>query len=412
MSNDDLLSTMEYREGNIFDGRYRLQQFIGSGSFGEVWVAVDIQTDMEVAIKIYISMDKHGLEEFKKEFQVSFDLNQTNLLHSNYLGVNSDDNRAYLIMPYCPEGSVSSRIGQMDEKDLWVFVRDVASGLAYLHSQQPPIIHQDIKPDNILISRTGDYLITDFGISRQVRNTLRRSARSANVAGAPAYMGPERFSSNPLPVKASDIWSLGATIYELATGDLPFCGMGGVMQKNGADITELPGHFSDAFKALVYSCLALETWDRPSAKQLAEEARIQLHNLATLGKTVVAAKEEEVPEAVQEIENIEKIEDTRKTMVFNSNDIAPVQKEAVPLTDRKTDNSLSRTVRADSSAVPSQTDTIIKTSMSNDPVTPPDGRVFSTNDPVVEKKSSIGVSVWVGVAVIGLCCGFLLNILL
>ena len=101
---------MEYREGNMIDGRYRLEQFIGSGSFGEVWVAVDTRTDLEVAIKIYISMDKHGLEEFTKEFQVSFDLNQTNLLHSNYLGVNAEDNRAYLIMPYCPEGSVTSLI--------------------------------------------------------------------------------------------------------------------------------------------------------------------------------------------------------------------------------------------------------------------------------------------------------------
>ena len=385
---------MEYSEGNIFDGRYRLQQFIGSGSFGEVWVATDIQTEMEIAIKIYISMDQHGLEEFKKEFQVSFDLNQTNLLHSNYLGVNSEDNRAYLIMPYCPEGSVSSKIGQLSEKELWVFVRDVASGLAYLHGQNPPIIHQDIKPDNILISRTGDYLITDFGISRQVRNTLRRSARSASVAGAPAYMGPERYSSNPMPVKASDIWSLGATIYELATGELPFCGMGGVMQKNGADMTELPGHFSDAFKSLVYSCLALETWDRPSAKQLAEEAVRQLHLLESAGEA--AQDEPEVNGAVI---------DNRKTQIINVTDFAPEEKQTKRLFDGKKENEqIQKTVRAERADNRGATEPI--------GIIDDGGRVFRTGEPDAGKKQMFGPSVWIAVSIIGLCCGFLLNILI
>lgn len=385
---------MEYSEGNIFDGRYRLQQFIGSGSFGEVWVATDIQTEMEIAIKIYISMDQHGLEEFKKEFQVSFDLNQTNLLHSNYLGVNSEDNRAYLIMPYCPEGSVSSKIGQLNEKELWVFVRDVASGLAYLHGQNPPIIHQDIKPDNILISRTGDYLITDFGISRQVRNTLRRSARSASVAGAPAYMGPERYSSNPMPVKASDIWSLGATIYELATGELPFCGMGGVMQKNGADMTELPGHFSDAFKSLVYSCLALETWDRPSAKQLAEEAVRQLHILESAGEA--AQDKPEVNDAVI---------DNRKTQIINVKDFAPEEKQTKRLFDGKKENEqIQKTVRAEGADNRGGTEPIR--------IIDDGGRVFRTGEPDAGKKQMFGPSVWIAVSIIGLCCGFLLNILI
>ncbi len=377
---------MEYQEGHIIDGRYSLEQFIGSGSFGEVWVAKDIQTEMEVAIKIYISMDKHGLEEFKKEFQVSFDLNQTNLLHSNYLGVDSRDSRAYLIMPYCPEGSISSRIGQLTESELWKFIYDVASGLAYLHGQNPPIIHQDIKPDNILISRTGDYLITDFGISRQVRNTLRRSARSANVAGAPAYMGPERYSSNPMPIKASDIWSLGATIYELATGDLPFCGMGGVMQKNGADMTALPDHFSDEFKSIVYKCLALETWDRPAAKDIAEEARAQLRNLDVLGKTVPIdrgqAEIDSSDEAKKDTPNEEvTVEESRKTQVMAADEIR----------NHVESNALKSTVKAD------QTHHVAPETVSENKNAPSDtGKIYTT-------------LVWV-LSVAGLCCGFLINL--
>ena len=263
---------MQYEEGYSIDGRYCLKKYIGSGSFGEVWVATDTQTDLEVAVKIYISMDAQGLSDFKKEFQLSFNFNHTNLLHANYLGVNSDDNRPYLVMPYCPDGSSTKLCGVIDEAKLWVFIRDVASGLAYLHSQQPPVIHQDIKPDNILILKSGEFVITDFGISKQLRSSLRKSATNLNSAGAVSYMGPERFSKQYQAVKASDVWSLGVAIYELATGDLPFCGMGGSMQKRGADIPELPASFSEDINEVMTACLAAETWDRPTAAQIAEFA--------------------------------------------------------------------------------------------------------------------------------------------
>ena len=263
---------MKYSEGYLLDNRYQLERFIGSGTFGEVWVAIDKATDIEVAIKVYVSMDEKGLEEFKKEFQISFELNHTNLLHANYLGVNSEDKRPYLVMPFCPEGSVSRFSGEMSEADLWRFIRDVASGLAYLHSKQPPIIHQDIKPDNILILKNGDFVVTDFGISKQLRATLRKSATSLNSAGAISYMGPERFSKQYQAVKASDIWSLGVSIFELATGELPFCGMGGSLLKQGADIPELPEEFSETLNMVCQSCMAKAPWERPTAAQLADFA--------------------------------------------------------------------------------------------------------------------------------------------
>lgn len=263
---------MQYKEGLVFDSRYLLKKFIGSGSYGEVWLAIDQQTEVEVAVKIYIEMDSQGLNDFKKEFQVSFNLNHTNLLHANFLEVSKDDKRAYLVMPFCPQGSSSQYIGSIQESVLWEFIHDVASGLAYLHSQTPPIIHQDIKPDNILIARNGEFVITDFGISQQARSTLRRSSMHLSSAGSVAYMGPERFSKQYNSVKASDVWSLGVTIYELAVGELPFCGMGGSMQKQGADIPDLPDTFSNELNMVMQSCLAKDTWNRPTAAQLAEYA--------------------------------------------------------------------------------------------------------------------------------------------
>ena len=263
---------MQLEEGTIFDGRFCLKEWIGAGSYGEVWLAVDRQTDVEVAIKIYVSMDSQGLEDFKKEFKVSFDLNHTNLLHANFLEVSREDQRPYLVMPYCPSGSTMKMLGKMSESELWKYIRDVAAGLAYLHSQNPPIIHQDIKPDNILITRNGEYVITDFGISQQARSTLRRSVKHLNSAGSVAYMGPERYGKDYHAIKASDIWSLGVTIYELAMGELPFCGLGGSMQRQGAEIPDLSDDFSDDLNKVMQSCLAKDTWDRPTAEMLADYA--------------------------------------------------------------------------------------------------------------------------------------------
>lgn len=272
---------MQYDKGAVFDGRYLLKEFIGSGSFGEVWLAVDRQTDIEVAIKIYVAMDPQGLKDFIKEFRISFNFNHPNLLHANYLETCKDDhNRPYLVMPYCPQGSASKYLGKISESMLWVFIRDVATGLAYLHSQEPSIIHQDIKPDNILIGPSGNFMITDFGISKQVRSTLRRTAGHVGSSGTIAYMGPEHFVNGYSPIKASDIWSLGATIYELATGDLPFCGYGGSMLNHGADMPELSrSDFSYEMNKIMQICLSKDTWNRPFAEQLAEYASMKVKGL-------------------------------------------------------------------------------------------------------------------------------------
>ena len=263
---------MELEEGKLFDGRFLLKEWIGAGSYGEVWLAVDTQTDVEVAIKIYVSMDSKGLEDFKKEFKVSFDLNHTNLLHANFLEVCREDQRPYLVMPFCPNGSVMKTIGEMPESEIWKYIRDVSSGLAYLHSQVPPIIHQDIKPDNILLTKNGEYVITDFGISQQARSTLRRSVKHLSSAGSVAYMGPERYGKDYHAIKASDIWSFGVTIFEVAMGELPFCGLGGSMQRQGAEIPDLSDNFSEDLNKVMQSCLAKETWDRPTAEMLADYA--------------------------------------------------------------------------------------------------------------------------------------------
>jgi len=265
---------MSFKEGSIVAEHYELKRQLGQGSFGDVWLAHNLLADIDVAIKFYGTLDSKGLEEFRNEFKVAYKLRHPNLLNINHFDVY--DNCPYLVMPYCANGSVTSQIGKMPESEIWKFILDVSGGLAFLHSQQPPIVHQDIKPDNILITSDGRYVISDFGISRSFRTKMSRTNNNISSSGTIAYMGPERFSEKPLVVLASDIWAFGMTLYELMTGDVLWEGMGGCVQLNGARIPNIEGPFSPELINLVTSCLAAETWNRPTAAQINDMATARL----------------------------------------------------------------------------------------------------------------------------------------
>ena len=263
-----------FEQGVLIADRYKLISLLGKGGFSEVWLAEDILTNIRVAIKIYapgVGLDDAGISLFTQEFSLVFDMNHTNLLHPTHF--DCWQRMPFLILPYCQNGSAFKYVSpdvHISEEEAWKVLHDVAAGLVYLHGKKPPIIHQDIKPDNILISDEGHYMITDFGISTRIRSTLKRSAAEMS-GGTIAYMGPERFSETPHPIMASDIWSLGAMMYELMTGNPIYGEFGGMLQKKGADIPLIDGAYSKDLKNLIYRCVALETWDRPTAEQIEKE---------------------------------------------------------------------------------------------------------------------------------------------
>ena len=266
---------MELQAGEIFANRYRLIKKVGRGSFGEVWRVRDEQLDLELALKVYIALDERGIEEFKGEYKTTYSLNHPNLLHATYFDVY--ENRPYLVMPYCPSSTVDLIEG-LDETTAWRFVRDVSGGLAYLHEKD--IVHRDIKPDNVLIGEDGTFLITDFGVSLKMRSTLRRNStrqmQQGEMAGTIGYMGPELFGKKPEAVKATDIWALGATLYELLSGELPFMGQGGVMQLHGAETPEIPEGYGNDLQGVLEACMARDPWARPTAEQLHSYAEAKL----------------------------------------------------------------------------------------------------------------------------------------
>ena len=159
----------------IFDGRYKQEKLLGQGAFSEVWKVKDTQTGVTLALKIYNptgGASEDGNEILTHEFALMVNANHKNLLRPLFFA--SCDNRPYLILPYCEQGNIGKMVGKMNEEEGWKLIRDCASALAYLHEMKPPILHQDIKPANILLNDNGDYMLTDFGVSTQAKQSLSR----------------------------------------------------------------------------------------------------------------------------------------------------------------------------------------------------------------------------------------------
>ena len=263
---------MELRENILFADRYRLLRLLGRGGFSEVWLASDEKTGLRVAVKVYApgsGLDEDGVRLFTEELSIVYNLNHSNLLKPHHF--DECGGCPYLVLPYCERGSSHRLIGKLTEEEAWRFLHDVSAGLEYLHAKEPPVIHQDIKPDNVLLDASDTFMITDFGISTRARSTLRRSVSHAEHSGGTMeYMGPERFGEKPAPIKASDIWSLGATLFELLTGSVPFVRLGGILQMNGALLPAIEGPWSERLKEVVRACLSKDPWDRPTAHALRE----------------------------------------------------------------------------------------------------------------------------------------------
>ncbi len=269
-----------FEKGLPFDGHYKLIDLLSTaGGSADVWLAIDLNTVDEsndeskatkVVIKIYRPknmIDIEGEYQFRKEFKKVFGCHHENIIQPTYFSIFEES--PYLVLPYCPSGSSELLIGQLTANDdIWKYIFEVSSGLAYLHEHTPQIIHQDIKPANVLIDDNGNYAITDFGISAEMGGADIES--EDETGGTFAYMAPERFIEGTPPMPESDIWALGATLYELITGDAPYGNDGGSKQKNSVQIPPIKQNIPDAVKELIYSCLSYDAKERPTARQIVD----------------------------------------------------------------------------------------------------------------------------------------------
>jgi serine/threonine protein kinase len=206
--------------------RYEFQKPIGTGGMGTVYRALDRRTDELVAIKVlrYKQSENPILHQrILREFRAASELEHPNIVRA--LAVETIDDITFLVYELVEGGSLGDRLQQrkrLSETEAVRTITQIAQALEYAHSKG--VVHRDVKPDNILVLPDGRAKLTDFGLAKMIDSDEDGLTRPASGLGTPQFMAPEQFSDAKAAGARCDIYSLGATLYNLVTGRLPFDG--------------------------------------------------------------------------------------------------------------------------------------------------------------------------------------------
>jgi WD40 repeat protein len=201
-------------------GNYRLLRLIGQGGFGEVYLGEHVYLQRQAAIKVLsVRLEKEDMEGFLNEARTIARLEHPNIVQVLEFGVESGI--PFLVMSYAPNGTLRQRHPRgttLPIPAMVSYVKQVADALQYAHDEK--LIHRDVKPENMLLGRRNEVLLSDFGIALIAQSTSSQSKQE--VVGTVAYMAPEQIQGKPRP--ASDQYALGIVVYEWLSGDRPFHG--------------------------------------------------------------------------------------------------------------------------------------------------------------------------------------------
>lgn len=284
-------------------GRYEILDELGQGAMGKVYRARDPKIDRLVALKTVLlanlSPDDHQefRERFFREAQAAGRLSHPGIVTIHDVGEDDATHTPFIVMEYI-EGKTLEALAQekpLASETVLELVGQVAEALDYAHSRQ--IVHRDIKPANIIVTPEGRATITDFGIAKLA---LTQYTMTGQVLGTPAYMSPEQIEGGTVDGR-SDLFSLGAVLYRLLTGDKPFSGDSvtslsfKVVYKDPRPATQLNPSLSPEVDAVLQRALAKDPAERyQTGKEFAEDlvALRQGRPLPSLAERAVGAEED------------------------------------------------------------------------------------------------------------------------
>jgi serine/threonine protein kinase len=274
----DLRAQLQHTLGDA----YTIDRELGGGGMSRVFVADEVSLRRKVVVKVVAPEVAEDLstERFTREVQLAGRLQQANIVP--VLSAGTAAGMPYYTMPFVDGLSLRARLQRsaIPIGEARGILRDVARALAYAHGQG--IVHQDIKPENILLSG-GAAVVTDFGIAKAISAARIEDAsgagwtstgltRAGTSLGTPAYMAPEQVFGDPTADHRADVYSWGVVAWELLAGRHPFSGHTTPHAMIGAHVKERPPTLSDArpevspaLAALVMRCLEKSPALRPAS---------------------------------------------------------------------------------------------------------------------------------------------------
>jgi serine/threonine protein kinase len=272
--------------GTTFDKRYKIEQVIGEGGMGFVYLARHKVIDKKVAIKVLrsdMARDRENLDRFLQEARAASSIGNPHIVDISDFG-DLPDGSTYFVMEYLDGGSLSHLIDKTKRLPLdrlCHIALQMAAGLAAAH--ECGIVHRDLKPDNvILITRGGDsdfVKILDFGIAKVMSSGEAKLTVAGAVFGTPHYMSPEQAAGTPVDHR-TDIYSLGVIFYEMVSGTLPFNAdnfmaiLSQHMYQAPTPLREIAPECPPAIEAVILKCLSKKPEARfQSMEELAEDLR-------------------------------------------------------------------------------------------------------------------------------------------
>jgi serine/threonine-protein kinase len=242
-SSDSQVFNRDYEIGEAYQfGRFRLDKRLG-GVMGVVYHGVDTQSGETIALKVLprnMAFDTALVERFKREVKASSTLSHPNIVRVFDAGV--EKGVFYMAMEFIEGETLTERLHReerLPETESLRIARDVACGLSHAHAQN--VLHRDVKPDNIMLANSGVAKLTDFGLAKLLADQQQITAEGIAV-GTPHYIAPEQARASPDIDHRADLYSLGATLFHVITGRLPYEGDDGaeVMRRHVFEPTPDP----------------------------------------------------------------------------------------------------------------------------------------------------------------------------
>ncbi|PNY11898.1 mitogen-activated protein kinase kinase kinase anp1-like protein [Trifolium pratense] len=279
--------------------RWRKGELIGCGAFGQVYVGMNLDSGELLAVKqVLIAASSASKEkaqahvkELEEEVKLLKDLSHPNIVR--YLGTVREEDTLNILLEFVPGGSISSLLGKFGafpEAVIRTYTKQILLGLEYLHKNG--IMHRDIKGANILVDNKGCIKVADFGASKQVVE-LATISGAKSMKGTPYWMAPEVILQTGHSFSA-DIWSVGCTVIEMATGKPPWSQQ---YQQEVAALFHIgttkshppiPDHLSAGAKDFLLKCLQKEPILRLSASELLQHPFVTGQNMDSISHSSTA----------------------------------------------------------------------------------------------------------------------------